>query len=208
MEFVRHVLTEAGSPLADQVTGAPIDGLPTGPALASSLAGHDLGPMADRIGELQPGDIVFEANTYGSWPAGTITHVGIYIGGGYMVHRPTSDRPVEEASLNYGWHSYHFRAALRPQAPGPARLVPVPEPKATLKIAGHDDRLSGIWGDAPARALDSLHLQADWTDHTGAKQVLDLHCHSGLRRIRLTAPIRAGEWIDLDSLTVRADYRP
>jgi cell wall-associated NlpC family hydrolase len=47
------------------------------------------------ISALQPGDLVF----YGS--AGGIYHVGIYVGGGRMIHAPHSGQVVSYISINF-----------------------------------------------------------------------------------------------------------
>lgn len=49
------------------------------------------------IDQAQPGDLVF-----GSWWSGGPGHVGIYAGGGQMVHAPTSGDVVKEAPLMAG----------------------------------------------------------------------------------------------------------
>jgi cell wall-associated NlpC family hydrolase len=59
------------------------------PHLASGQ--QDMLPAVDR-GALQPGDLVF----FGS-PA---YHVGMYIGGGLMVHAPTTGDVVKVVSLS------------------------------------------------------------------------------------------------------------
>jgi hypothetical protein len=106
--FVRNCLFEAG--LKAGVTLKPSDGLSTGEGYANSLAGDDIGLKIEKISSLMPGDLVFFKNTYGNWPDGTITHIGIYVGNGNFVHRPTASRPVEKADLNsYG----HFREGRR-----------------------------------------------------------------------------------------------
>jgi probable lipoprotein NlpC len=76
--------------------------------MANSLAGPDMGMPIWRRESLQRGDIVFLYNTYGNFPEGTITHVGIYAGEGAYIHRPTSDRPVTHSALNG-----RFAGALR-----------------------------------------------------------------------------------------------
>lgn len=49
---------------------------------------------------LEAGDVVAFNNTYRKSQDPTDhTHVGIYVGDGMMVHRPTSDAPVEKVSL-------------------------------------------------------------------------------------------------------------
>lgn len=140
MGFVRHVLEQAGHPLADAVTRAPVDGIGTGPMLASSLAGRDLGyPLVgpEERDKLQPGAILFWRNTYGQWPVGTITHVGIYVGDGQFVHRPTMSRPVEQASLSSGVWSSLLRCALL--SPDVAKPTPGPEPalRVRVRVWGH-----------------------------------------------------------------------
>jgi len=96
--FVREVLLEAG--YNPGVTEKPSDNyFPTSEGYANSLAGDDIGKKISRK-DLEPGDLVFFKNTYGNYPEGTITHVGIYTGDGYFVHRPTSARPVEEVLLD------------------------------------------------------------------------------------------------------------
>lgn len=46
------------------------------------------------IDQAQPGDLVF-----GSWAASGPGHVGIALGGGRMIHAPTTGDVVKEASL-------------------------------------------------------------------------------------------------------------
>jgi cell wall-associated NlpC family hydrolase len=105
--FVRQVLSDAGVNVG--VTSAPIDGKSTGPAMANSFYGNDLGTIIKDKGALQPGDIVMFFNTYGNWPARTVTHVGVYVGGGMMVDRPTASRPVQHRSVD----TFEFAGALR-----------------------------------------------------------------------------------------------
>lgn len=98
--FVRYVLKECGYTIG--VTVKPSDGIETSSGYASSLAGDDIGLLVSKK-DLQPGDIVLFKNTYGNWPEGTITHVGIYTGDGYFIHRPTASKPVLKQDLEaYG----------------------------------------------------------------------------------------------------------
>jgi hypothetical protein len=115
MNFTRHVLDSIHVPLADAITKRPLDGHWTGPELASSLAGTDLGEEITDIYSLQTGDILFFDDTYyvEGFPPGTITHVAICERGQQFVHRPTSARPVERATLTGYWVD-KFRAAIRP----------------------------------------------------------------------------------------------
>lgn len=57
---------------------------------------------------LQPGDLVF-FNTSGSG----VSHVGIYVGGGNMVHSPTEGSTVHVTSINSSYYSSRFVTAKR-----------------------------------------------------------------------------------------------
>ncbi len=59
--------------------------------------------------DLEPGDIVFFANTGGSG----ITHVGIYAGNGQFIHSPNSRSTVSYASLTSGYWAEHYYGARR-----------------------------------------------------------------------------------------------
>lgn len=100
--FVRHIFSNAGKELG--VTKSPSDNFfPTDEGYANSLAGDDIGIKIDKTSDLVEGDLVFFKNTYGNWPDGTITHVGIYCGNGEFIHRSTNSLPVELIALS----SYH-----------------------------------------------------------------------------------------------------
>ena len=58
---------------------------------------------------LQPGDIVFFANTYGSG----ISHVGIYAGNGQFIHSPNSRSVVSYSDLTTGYWANHYYGARR-----------------------------------------------------------------------------------------------
>lgn len=59
--------------------------------------------------ELQPGDIVFFANTYTSG----LSHVGIYAGGGQFIHAPNSRSTVSYSDLTSGYWAEHYYGARR-----------------------------------------------------------------------------------------------
>ena len=58
---------------------------------------------------LQPGDLVFFANTYTSG----ISHVGIYVGDGNFIHAPSSGSYVKITSLESGYYANHYYGARR-----------------------------------------------------------------------------------------------
>ena len=57
--------------------------------------------------DLRSGDLVF-FNTEGS-----ISHVGIYIGGGEFIHAPRTGKPVMVSSLSDGYYSERYATARR-----------------------------------------------------------------------------------------------
>ena len=63
-----------------------------------------------KYAELQPGDLVF-FDTVGR---GGITHVGIYVGGGQMIHAPNSRSRVKIVSMQPGTYYYRtYKGARR-----------------------------------------------------------------------------------------------
>ena len=105
--FIRTLLEEIGADIG--VTQQSYDGYSTGKGYANSFFGSDVGELILDPEQLQPGDLVAFANTYGDWPDGTITHVGIYIGNGMMVDRPTASRPVQKRSID----TFEFAVGIR-----------------------------------------------------------------------------------------------
>jgi len=53
----------------------------------------------------QPGDLIFFHSTYST--SSTVTHVGIYIGGGMMIH---AGKPIQYTSINTAYWQNHFYA--------------------------------------------------------------------------------------------------
>ena len=62
-----------------------------------------------RPEDAKPGDVLFMADTYGNFPKGTATHMGIYTGDGKMIHASSSQGVVEVPIGN--WHKEHMLAA-------------------------------------------------------------------------------------------------
>lgn len=101
-DFVNTMLNTTSPGLADKIgtTRRAVDGLESGENLASRFFGNDVSKPVTDLSQAKPGDIVGFTNTYGNFPPGTITHVGIYVGDGMIVDRPTSDRPVQMRSIH------------------------------------------------------------------------------------------------------------
>lgn len=139
--FVRHAFAEAGVALPAATRPADLavtQGMPQGPGYANSLSGDEIGPYVS-FDRLQPGDIVLFKNTYGTYPVGTITHVGIVVAPGEMVHRPTADRPVERVSLSNWKHLF---------ADGRRPVAEAKEEKPKLKLYANSNGLSLVVGEA------------------------------------------------------------
>ena len=86
-DFVSHVVEESGIHAPD---------------FEPTVRARDFGEMGEPIDsdQLQAGDVVAFNNTYRhSANEADHTHVGIYVGDGMMVHRPTANEPVERVSL-------------------------------------------------------------------------------------------------------------
>lgn len=99
--FVREILQRVGCNVG--TTSHPSDGThPVYPGYANSLAGDDIGAEIS-FADLLQGDIIFFKNTYGDWPEGTITHIGIFVGDNSFIHRSTSLRPVEHVEISDYW---------------------------------------------------------------------------------------------------------
>ena len=90
--FVYYVLRQAGRPVPRDLFGQ-----------------LNSGRRVNR-NELQPGDIVFFANTY----AAGLSHDGIYIGGGRFIHANNENVGVIISSLGEAYWSARYYAASRP----------------------------------------------------------------------------------------------
>lgn len=67
--------------------------------------------IAVEFNNLQPGDLILFSNTYSS--SDWITHVGIYIGDGKMVHAANSKRGITVDSIVSGYYHNHYAGARR-----------------------------------------------------------------------------------------------
>jgi len=64
------------------------------------------------IGDPQPGDLVFFANTY----TPGISHVGVYLGNGLQINAPTTGEVVSVAPVFTGYWGAHYAGAHRVHA--------------------------------------------------------------------------------------------
>lgn len=106
--FVRDCLAESDlHAFTNRQSARPVDyfdGMPLGIGYANSLCGEDLGDVGSDRSQLQPGDLVFFKDTYdGPWPKGTITHIGIYVGNGEFVHKPSSTTIAQDSLMSGYW---------------------------------------------------------------------------------------------------------
>lgn len=83
-------------------------------------------PIGER--DLAPGDLVFFCTSGGS----TVSHVGIYIGSGKMIHASTS-RGVMESSLDEKYYSQRFHSAGRIVSSAPASVKEISTDRRQLK---------------------------------------------------------------------------
>lgn len=137
MAWVRTVLEQVHHPYAARVTKEPVDGHWTGPSLASSLAGRDLGQMVTSTAALEPGDILFWNDTYDvgrEFGPNTITHVGLALDNTQFIHRNTMAAPVNIQRYAGLWRD-HFRCGLRvPQQIKPDATVKADVEATTCKF--------------------------------------------------------------------------
>lgn len=84
---------------------------------------------------LEPGDLVFFALTYPAPAYAPITHVGIYVGGGWMINAPTAGDVIRETPVFSGYWGSHYAGAGRVKGPVAIEGVQRPE-QETLTTRG------------------------------------------------------------------------
>ena len=102
--FTQHTLNKCGLDMSTRLADAQFE------VFASAGA-------AIPLSEATAGDLVFFENTYGSWPAGTITHVGFYAGDNQMLHAGCS-KGVSFADLS----SDYYQSKIHGQAGSVSKL--------------------------------------------------------------------------------------
>lgn len=103
--FVRHVFERMGIDLpvsTDRVSSLDPEAGQFGAGFAVSLIGSDVGAVyrTSDISQIPPGAIVGFTNTYGNFPTGAITHVGISTGNGQIIDMPTANGVVQHRGVN------------------------------------------------------------------------------------------------------------
>lgn len=114
--FLRYVFAAAQVDVGEAKTPTDLKympGMPLAPSFANSFAGDEIGPRVARK-DVRKGDIVLFPNTYGNYPAGVITHVGLAVSNVDMVDRSTADAPVKLRGID----TFRFGEARRPLAYG------------------------------------------------------------------------------------------
>lgn len=114
--FIRQLLHESGLwvPASERPFDLHLTGhLPQGPAFANSFFSAANGRLLG-YGDLAPGDLLAFRDTYeGDFPAGCITHVGLYLESDLMIDRATAGEPVRRQSLD-AWWKERFVVGMRP----------------------------------------------------------------------------------------------
>jgi cell wall-associated NlpC family hydrolase len=93
---------------------------PDSGALATTLNGRSAAAMAGEVptsrriafAKLQPADIVFFASSGNRAQAAAVDHMGIYLGGGWMIH--SSRYGVALVPITSGWYRDRFTWGRRP----------------------------------------------------------------------------------------------
>jgi cell wall-associated NlpC family hydrolase len=80
------------------------------PRTAAAQYSSTPGTRIRSYSALQPGDLIFFANTYKPG----ISHVGIYVGNGQMIHAGSSRTGVAYANINGSYYTSRFAGGVRP----------------------------------------------------------------------------------------------
>lgn len=151
-DAIRELFKTAG--IAIGVTKKAWDGLASGPRLASSFFGSDIGQRINRQQDLRPGDLVGFERTYGSWGRGVQTHVGMYAGNGMMFDHSSRAglvrRPLNTfaGKFMYGVRPY---ALMGEMPPGATATAPAPQLRPQDLVAPNQAQVT-----AAARGLMDL----------------------------------------------------
>lgn len=112
-DAIRVLFREAG--VAIGTTRNAWDKLASGPSLASSFFGSDIGQRITNQQDLRPGDLVGFERTYGKWGPGVQTHVGMYAGDGMMFDHSSRQGLVKRPLSTFAGK---FMYGVRPTALG------------------------------------------------------------------------------------------
>lgn len=107
--------------------------------------------------QVMPGDMFFLQNTY-SDPSIRVTHVGIYKGGGIVIHAPLEGDVVKEERIDSAFFQQHWYGFARTKRPG---MIPPTTGADSDENAGGEP-IGGNWqsfdvtrGEPKAEALDN-----------------------------------------------------
>jgi hypothetical protein len=116
-DAIRELFKVAGVAIGS--TKKAWDGLGSGPRLASSFFGSDMGQRINNKQDLRPGDLVGFERTYGNWGPGVQTHVGLYAGGGEMYDHSSRRGLVKRPMDTFAGK---FMYGVRPGAIAPGNI--------------------------------------------------------------------------------------
>lgn len=105
--------------------------------------------------EVLPGDMFFLEDTYAD-PLIRITHVGIYIGGGLVIHAPEEGEPITITKVDSTFFQQHWYGFARAKRPG---MIP-----PTAGITDGTDPNSPIWDTGSGGGVGGSPNGGDWHD--------------------------------------------
>jgi len=167
-DAIRELFKVAG--IAIGTTKRAWDGLASGPRLASSFFGADIGQRINRKEDLRPGDLVGFERTYGNWGPGVQTHVGLYAGDGAMYDHSSRRGLVKRPLSTFDGK---FMYGVRPNAlASGATAGNAPTNKPEVVAVGRTIAAAG-GTVAPSTANQAQELQAQLQDIDRRDQAID-----------------------------------
>lgn len=156
-DAMRELFEVAG--VAIGTTKKAWDGLESGPSLASSFFGSDIGQKITKKEDLRPGDLVGFDRTYGNWKKGVQTHVGMYAGDNMMYDHSSKSGLVKRSLDTF---QGKFLYGVRPNAYGTGQSANT----GTLATPPYPVL------PPPGRAINNNNVKADTSTLSGKEQFL------------------------------------